>query len=100
MDAVQFGRRVRSRIRSRTGAWKTRAAVRRQRKTSQPDRDLPGFVFVVTYGRSGSTLVQGLLNALPGTLVRGENNFYILPLFQAWSLASAFQARFMNSAVR
>lgn len=31
------------------------------------------YVFVVTYGRSGSTLVQGLLNAIPGYLVRGEN---------------------------
>lgn len=41
------------------------------------------YVFVVTYGRSGSTLVQGLLNTLPRTLVRGENNFYVLPLFRA-----------------
>jgi hypothetical protein len=32
-----------------------------------------GYVFVVTYGRSGSTLVQGLLNSIPGYLVRGEN---------------------------
>jgi hypothetical protein len=29
--------------------------------------------FIVTYGRSGSTLLQGVLNALPGYLVRGEN---------------------------
>jgi hypothetical protein len=35
-------------------------------------RDL-GYVFVVTYGRSGSTLVMGLLNSLPGYLIRGEN---------------------------
>jgi hypothetical protein len=41
------------------------------------------YIFVVTYGRSGSTLVQGLLNTLPRTLVRGENNFYILSLYQA-----------------
>lgn len=31
-------------------------------------------VFVVTYGRSGSTLLLGLLNAIPGYLIRGENN--------------------------
>lgn len=31
------------------------------------------FVFVVTYGRSGSTLLMGLLNSLPGYLLRGEN---------------------------
>jgi hypothetical protein len=36
------------------------------------DRRL-SYVFVVTYGRSGSTLVQGLLNSIPGYLVRGEN---------------------------
>lgn len=33
-----------------------------------------GYVFVMTYGRSGSTLVQGLLNSIPGYLVRGENS--------------------------
>ena len=31
------------------------------------------YVFVVTYGRSGSTLVQGMLNTMPRTLVRGEH---------------------------
>jgi hypothetical protein len=35
-------------------------------------RDL-GYLFIVTYGRSGSTLLQGVLNAIPGYLVRGEN---------------------------
>ncbi len=37
-------------------------------------RDDLQYVFVVTYGRSGSTLVQGLLNSIPGYLIRGENN--------------------------
>lgn len=32
-----------------------------------------GYVFVVTYGRSGSTLTQNLLNAIPGYVIRGEN---------------------------
>lgn len=32
-----------------------------------------GYVFVVTYGRSGSTLTQSLLNAIPGYSIRGEN---------------------------
>lgn len=32
-----------------------------------------GYVFIVTYGRSGSTLTQSLLNAIPGYCVRGEN---------------------------
>lgn len=32
------------------------------------------YLFVIAYGRSGSTLVQGLLNSIPGYLIRGENN--------------------------
>lgn len=31
------------------------------------------YLFVLTYGRSGSTLVQGILNSIPGYLIRGEN---------------------------
>ena len=31
------------------------------------------YITVVTYGRTGSTVVQAALNALPGVLVRGEN---------------------------
>ncbi|HET6877164.1 MAG TPA: sulfotransferase [Jatrophihabitans sp.] len=52
------------------------------------------YVFVVTYGRSGSTLVQGLLNTLPHTLVRGENNLYILGLFRAQALARTFKRKY------
>lgn len=42
------------------------------------------FVFIVTYGRSGSTLLQNLLNSLPGYLIRGENDNTVLYLAQAW----------------
>lgn len=54
-------------------------------------RRLPRFVFVVTYGRSGSTLTQGLLNTLPRALVRGENDLYVLPLYRAWAQVRAFK---------
>ncbi len=37
------------------------------------DAPRDGYVFVVTYGRSGSTLTQNLLNAIPGHVIRGEN---------------------------
>lgn len=36
------------------------------------DRHLD-YLFVVTYGRSGSTLLMGVLNSIPGYLLRGEN---------------------------
>lgn len=51
-----------------------------------PD-DLPQrFVFIVTYGRSGSTLLQNLLNSLPGYEIRGENENTCLHLAQAWAV--------------
>jgi len=41
-------------------------------------------LIIVTYGRSGSTLMQGTLNSSPDTLIRGENEFFLLPLFHAY----------------
>lgn len=55
---------------------------------------MPRFVFVVTYGRSGSTLTQGMLNALPRTLVRGENDLYLVPLYRAYAGLDRFRERF------
>jgi hypothetical protein len=37
-----------------------------------PGREMD-YLFVVTYGRSGSTLLMGVLNTIPGYLIRGEN---------------------------
>lgn len=44
-----------------------------------------GYVFVVTWGRSGSTLLQAVLNAIPGYCIRGENSGVIADLSQAWA---------------
>lgn len=41
-------------------------------------------VLIVTYGRSGSTLLQGLLNSIEGCVVRGENYNFCFGLFQAY----------------
>ena len=60
----------------------------------------PRFVFVVTYGRSGSTLLQGLVNALPGALLRGENNFYLLHIFRAWADLRSFRRQYAKDADR
>jgi hypothetical protein len=40
------------------------------------------YLFVVAYGRSGSTLVQGLLDSIPGYLIRGENRGVLFRLYQ------------------
>ena len=43
-----------------------------------------GYVFIVTYGRSGSTLLQNLLNAIEGYCIRGENANALFHLMQSW----------------
>lgn len=42
------------------------------------------FVFVITYGRSGSTLLQSLLNGIDGYCVRGENGGALFHLSRAY----------------
>lgn len=41
------------------------------------------FLFVVTYGRSGSTLLMGLLNSLPRYHISGENDGALIPVYRA-----------------
>jgi hypothetical protein len=54
-----------------------------------------GFLFIVTYGRSGSTLLQGILNSIPGYLIRGENRaaLYHLHQFHSSCLREADRVR-------
>ncbi|RMH46680.1 MAG: sulfotransferase [Alphaproteobacteria bacterium] len=40
------------------------------------------FVFLLTYGRSGSTVLNRVLNAIPGYLIRGENENALFHLFR------------------
>jgi tetratricopeptide (TPR) repeat protein len=39
-------------------------------------------IFIITYGRSGSTLLQGILNTIEGVVVRGENGNVFYDLFR------------------
>ena len=52
-----------------------------------------GHVFIVTYGRSGSTLLLGVLNSLPGYLIRGENRDAVYHLYKFHSTCAAERAR-------
>ncbi|WP_157982243.1 sulfotransferase [Oceanicella sp. SM1341] len=39
------------------------------------------YVFIITYGRSGSTLLRRILGTLPGCHITGENYMTLYPLF-------------------
>jgi hypothetical protein len=53
------------------------------RITHRHDRAAPlRYLFVMTYGRSGSTLLQGILNSIPGFLIRGENRDAVYHLYR------------------
>jgi hypothetical protein len=56
-------------------------AALRRRIASLEDRADLGYLFVMTYGRSGSTLLQGVLNSIPGYLIRGENRQMMRQLY-------------------
>lgn len=49
----------------------------------KPYPHLKGTVFIVTYGRSGSTILQSLLQSIPGAHITGENNNALEHLFRA-----------------
>lgn len=56
------------------------------------------YVFILTYGRSGSTLLMGILNSLPHYCIRGENNNVLYRLFEAHkSLTKARVEAVLNS---
>lgn len=55
-------------------------------------------VLVITYGRSGSTLLQGLLNSIEGCVVRGENYNMCHGLFLAYRALQETKAQPSNKA--
>lgn len=70
-----------------------------------PARAVPhppgGYVFIVTYGRSGSTLLQNLLNAIDGYCIRGENENILMHLARGWhAVQTSRPMRGMRSAGR
>src|SRR6266542_2209527 len=51
-------------------------------------------VLIITYGRSGSTLLQGLLNSIEGCLVRGENYNFCYGLYRSYRSLRATHHRY------
>jgi tetratricopeptide (TPR) repeat protein len=54
-------------------------------------------VFIVTYGRAGSTLLQGVLNSINGVVVRGENNNVFAPLFETYQKMISLRSRYKTN---
>lgn len=55
-------------------------------------------IFIITYGRSGSTLLQGILNSIDGCIIRGENNNLCYHLFNAWQSIVKSKMKYAPSA--
>ena len=58
-----------------------------------PDNDSKKFLFVVTYARSGSTLLQGILNAAKHIHCTGENGDFLHGLFLAYKTLEDTQSQ-------
>jgi hypothetical protein len=61
--------------------------------TREPPGATPNYLFVLSCGRTGSTLVQGVLNTTPGVLIRGENGGVLADLFRFHTAAGHHRER-------
>ncbi|MPZ26660.1 MAG: hypothetical protein GEV12_09425 [Micromonosporaceae bacterium] len=68
-------------LRASLSRLKRRLARRVVRSAATADKYR--YVFIVTYGRSGSTLLMSMLNTIPGYRINGENNNALYRLHQA-----------------
>lgn len=59
--------------------------------STAPEEEPLQHLFIVTYGKSGSTLLMGLLNSLPGYQIMGENGGVMLDLMQFHHKAAKFR---------
>jgi hypothetical protein len=82
----------------RLAIWGRATGARVRREVVLPVHRPHRYLLVVSPGRSGSTLVQGLLNTLPGTLIRGENGFVLRPLFQAERALRGTRSRYYHGS--
>lgn len=62
--------------------------------------ELRGSIFIVTYGRSGSTLLQRILQTIPGSCIRGENHGAINALYRLYARARSTRDFFGHTETR
>jgi len=82
----------RDQLRAEVKRLERRVAKAEHRADKESEREL-GYVFIVTYGRSGSTLLLGVLNSLPGYLIRGENRDAVYHLYRFHSTCAEERAK-------
>lgn len=87
--------KARDGFRDRVDALTAELEQERAHRAAASGRDRPdlSYLFVVTYGRSGSTLLQGILSATPGVMIRGENGGVLQQLFTFHDTVRGHQAR-------
>lgn len=59
----------------------------------QERHDNYGYLFILTYGRTGSTLLQGIITRTPGYCIRGENGGAVYELFRYYQSAMHHRGR-------
>lgn len=55
-------------------------------------------IFIVSYGRSGSTLLQGILNSIEGVLIKGENQNIFEHFYHAYQTLLEIQEKRPNAS--
>ena len=80
-DQARVQRQILEEQQQRYAALATQLHELRQGAPNVPADDRLRWVFILTYGRSGSTLLQGVLTRAPGVLIRGENGGVLHDLF-------------------
>jgi hypothetical protein len=80
-DQIRVQRQVMQEQQQRFAALSVQAHELRELAPVIPAHDRLRWVFILTYGRSGSTLLQGVLTRTPGVLIRGENGGVLHDLF-------------------
>jgi hypothetical protein len=58
------------------------------------------YVFIVTYGRSGSTLLMNIINSCEGCCIRGENNAALYNIYESYKNISAAKGEHESKSLR
>jgi hypothetical protein len=80
-DHARVQRQILQEQQQRYAALSSQLQELREHAAEVPALERLRWVFILTYGRSGSTLLQGLLTRTPGVLIRGENGGVLRDLF-------------------